>query len=228
MRLLYPYQVEYRDGKYVVVLNPEDEAVAFYTDERKRVRPIKRRRRKIQRVIPPSRGRERERIIKKVGVSSKPKRRLAGDRWIPEAHRLYYHFRNMARYSDMKLNPIHFQSLFRYTKKIRPDWDWDKIYEYLDEKIDPSLTYDENKTLIRQGLGRSEDEIRKEVEARYYDYKEHISDREIERLYQEYLEDMKALEETQGLPETPIAEEYPEPELSYTQEDIELMDMMWR
>jgi hypothetical protein len=121
MKLLYPYLVEYRDGKYVVVLNLEDEADVFYTDERKRVRPIMRRQRRVQKIILSSRGHGRKKIIKKVGITSKPKRRLTGDMWIPEAHRLYYHFGNMARYIDMKLNLIHFHSLFRYAKKIRPD-----------------------------------------------------------------------------------------------------------
>ena len=78
-------------------------------------------------------------------------------------------------------------ALVREVRKRRPEWSMDQVYEYLDSKLDASLTYDELKTIVINELGLTPEEtIRR--------YEKPLSEKEIEDLYQAYLEDIKDME----------------------------------
>jgi len=211
------YDVSYVNGRYVIQIIPYNETIGFYTDEKKRRRPIKRRRgrrvKEIFKVVSPTPKNEAEKIVRRVSYSRSKPDRILNDWWIPEAEQLYNHLRK----HGSRLTPIEVMALFNEVKKRRPEWDYTHIYEYLDKTIDPSLTYSENKTFIERDLGRTEEEL-KDLTISMYGVKkpkDYINEeRKIEELYQAYLNDIKNLELEEASPTeyTPPEDLYIPPE----------------
>ena len=184
------YEVSYVDGKYIIQIIPERyDVIGFYTDSKRRRRPITRSRRRIRNVEPPVTkvvsplpSKKSRRIVKKISYSRKRPSRVIGDWWSNEVRRLY---EELKRHGSI-LTPIHVMALVREVRKRRPEWNMDQVYEYLDSKLDASLTYDELKTIIVNELGLTPEESIQR-------YEKPLSDKEIEELYQDYLKDVEEL-----------------------------------
>lgn len=197
------YDVSYVNGRYVIQIIPYNETIGFYTDEKRRRRPIKKRRggrvKETFKVVSPAPKNEAKKIVRRVSYSKSKPSRVLNDWWIPEAEQLYNHLRR----HGSRLTPIEVMALFNEVRKRRPEWNYTYIYEYLDRTIDPSLSYSENKTFIERDLGRTEEEI-KDLTISMYDVRrprDYLKEEKtLEKLYQDYLNDIKDLEFEEATP----------------------------
>jgi hypothetical protein len=199
------YDVSYINGKYIIQISPEYEIVGFYTDNKSRKRPITKSRRRVRRAEPPRmkiispEPKERtKKIIRKTSYSKIRPSKIIRNWWIPEVEQLYQRLKKFGS----KLTPIHVMALFREVRKRRPEWSYSDIYEYLDRRLDASLSYDEMKTIIINDLGRTPEES-------IHLYDKPLSEEEIEKLYQDYLKDIEDLD---------IPEEYEAGDISLLEE----------
>ncbi len=143
------YDVSYVNGRYIIQVIPgKYEVSAFYTDAKKRRRPITRSRRRVRKnrgsrlkIVYPESVEESKPIIREASYSKDKSSKILRDWWIPEARQLYDHLK---QYSS-RLTPIEVMALFKEVRKRWHNWSYDQICEYLDGKIDTSLTYGENK-----------------------------------------------------------------------------------
>lgn len=193
------YEVSYVNGRYIIQVIPSGNVIGFYTDEKRRRRPIKKKRGRVKggfKVISPAPRKNAEEIVKRVSYTRSRPGKILNEWWISEAEQLYHHLRR----SGSRLTPIEVMALFNEVRKRRPEWSYDYIYEYLDRTIDPGLSYSENKTFIERDLGRSEEEL-KDLAISMYKSRDYLKrEEDLDKLYQEYLNDIKDLELEEASP----------------------------